>query len=161
MTTWRSIRSHHTPASLHRADFVPISPHSHFRDQLGAIGRRMEAAAPQPFSELQTCTDVAGLVAAEERLCTDPGYLVAYRDRFAYHPFHAFSMAYFGGLTRERAAAVYLAGALNPGYARGMGAIPTGTVDEALGHARRYVGADPRMIVVPELSKPGYHLRSV
>jgi len=49
LTTWRSIRSHHTPASLHRPDFVPITPHSHFRDQLRSIGRRMESTAPQQF----------------------------------------------------------------------------------------------------------------
>ena len=49
LTTWRSIRCHHTPGSLHREDFVPISPHSHFRHQLAAIGARIEEALPQPF----------------------------------------------------------------------------------------------------------------
>jgi nickel-dependent lactate racemase len=49
LTTWRSIRCHHTPGSLHRSDFVPISTGSRFRDQLAAIGRRMESAMPQPF----------------------------------------------------------------------------------------------------------------
>lgn len=272
LTTWRSIRSHHTPRSLHRPDFVPISPHSRFRDQLRSIGERMESAAPQPFftvdavlnarseqvavlagripdveqatwppatrrvdleipgepaqvllvgiprdfhygkgmgsnplllmqavaaaltraagalvehpvviatavcdgwfndaefpsyaatyAALAECADVTELAAAEDRLCTDPDYVAAYRDRYAYHPFHAFSMAYFGGLVRERAGAVYVAGAMSPGHARGMGAIPTRTVDQALAHARRHVGADPRMIVIPELSKPGYHLHT-
>lgn len=272
LTTWRSIRTHHTPRSLHRPDFVPISPHSRFRDQLRSIGERMESAAPQPFftvdavlnarseqvavlagripdveqatwptatrrveleipgeparvllvglprsfhygngmgsnplllmqavaaaltraagalvehpvviaaavcdgwfndaefpsyaatyAALTDCAAVTELAAEEERLCTDPEYVAAYRDRYAYHPFHAFSMAYFGGLVHERAAAVYLAGAVSPGHARGMGATPTRTVADAVVHARRHVGADPRMIVVPELSKPGYHLRS-
>lgn len=43
LTTWRSIAAHHTPASMHRHDFVPITPHSHFRCQLRDIGRQIEA----------------------------------------------------------------------------------------------------------------------
>ena len=272
MTTWRSIRSHHSPASLHRPDFVPVNPDSRFRNQLRAISERMESAAPRPFftvdavlnarseqvavraggiaavedatwpaaarrvdltvpgepaqvllvgvprtfhygttmgsnpllmtqaiaaalarsagalvdhpvviataicdgdfgdtefpsyretyQALQDCADVTELAGVEESLCTAPEHIDAYRERHAYHPYHAFSMAYFGGLLRERAAAFYVAGAEDPGLARGMGAIPTRTVEDALVHARRHVGNDPRMIVLPELSKPSYHLRA-
>lgn len=272
MTTWRSIRTHHTPSSLHRTDFVPVNSGSRFRNQLRAISERMESAAPRPFftvdavlnarseqvavraggiaaveqatwpaaahrvdlavpgepasvllvgvprtfhygttmgsnpllmtqaiaaamsrsagamvehpvviataicdgdfgvdefpsyratyDALQDCVDVTDLAAVEDELCTRPEYIAAYRDHYAYHPYHAFSMAYFGGLLRERASAFYVAGAQQPGLARGMGAIPTRTVDEALAHARRHVGADPRMIVLPELSKPSYHLQA-
>lgn len=42
LTTWRSIAAHHTPATMHRSDFVPITPRSHFRSQLRDIGRRIE-----------------------------------------------------------------------------------------------------------------------
>lgn len=42
LTTWESIASHHTPATMHRHDFVPINPRSHFRSQLRAIGRTIE-----------------------------------------------------------------------------------------------------------------------
>lgn len=42
LTTWRSIAAHHTPDTMHRSDFVPISPRSHFRSQLREIGRRIE-----------------------------------------------------------------------------------------------------------------------
>src|SRR5699024_9141228 len=49
MTTWRSIRTHHTPSSLHRTDFVPVNSGSRFRNQLRAISERMESAAPRPF----------------------------------------------------------------------------------------------------------------
>lgn len=41
LTTWRSIAGHHTPATMHRHDFVPISTRSHFREQLRSIGRRI------------------------------------------------------------------------------------------------------------------------
>lgn len=42
LTTWRSIAAHHTPETMHRSDFVPITPRSHFRSQLRDIGRRIE-----------------------------------------------------------------------------------------------------------------------
>jgi hypothetical protein len=271
LTTWRSIRCHHTPASMHRADFVPVSTHSRFRQQLAAIGRRMEEAMPQPFFTvdavlnarteqvavaagripdverdtwpaatrrteltlsgepadvlilgmprsfhygngmgsnpilmmqaigasvarakpalvrhpvviaasvcdgwfnpaefpsyehtyelLQTVHRSADMVAYEEEVCTNPDYRYRYRNAFGYHPFHAFSMVYLGGLAREHARAVYIAGARSPGHARSMGAIPVPSVEEALADARRHVGPDPRIVVIPSLSRPAYHLR--
>jgi hypothetical protein len=81
-----------------------------------------------------------------------------YRFEDGYHPFHAFSMVYMGGLARELAAAVYVAGAKSPGYARGMGAIPVPTVEAGLAEAARHVGSNPKVLVVPELSKPAFHL---
>jgi pterin-4a-carbinolamine dehydratase len=269
LTTWRSIRGHHTPASLYRDDFLPISAHSHFRHQLAAIGKRMEQAMPRPFfavdavldsrsrqlgvyagamdavedeswplatrrthltlpgpradilllglprtfhygpgmgsnpvlmmqavgaslararnalapnpvvvaaascdgwfndeefpayraayEVLQSVEQPADMVRHEEAICTHDEWVHAYRHKHAYHPFHAFSMIYMGGLTRT-AAAVYIAGAREPDYARGMGAIPTATVEDALAEACRRVGGNPRILVVPELSKPSYHV---
>jgi hypothetical protein len=270
LTTWRSIRGHHSPGSLYRHDFLPISTRSHFRHQLASIGKRMESAMPRPFfavdavldsrsrqlgvyagaigavedaswplaterthvtlpgrpadilllglprsfhygpgmgsnpvlmmqaigssiarardalvpnpvviaaaicdgwfnddefpsyratyEMLQTVHHPADMVRHEEAFCTDPEWVHRYRHEHAYHPFHAFSMLYLGGLTRTAASAVYLAGARDPGYARGMGGIPAATVEDALGEARTRVGADPGILVVPELSKPAYHL---
>ena len=112
------------------------------------------------YELLQTVQRPADLAKYEDELCTDAGYLDRYRNAYGYHPFHAFSMAYMGGLAREYAQAVYVAGAVSPDHARGMGAIPVPTVDEALAEARRLAGADPRVLVVPSLSKPAYHLRS-
>ncbi|HKK92123.1 MAG TPA: lactate racemase domain-containing protein, partial [Longimicrobiales bacterium] len=48
-TSWRSIRGHHTPRTMHRDDFVPVSTRSRFRDQLTAIGRRIEMEMGRPF----------------------------------------------------------------------------------------------------------------
>jgi hypothetical protein len=81
-----------------------------------------------------------------------------YRDGTAYHPFHAFSMAYMGGIARAHAAEIFIAGAIDPGYARGMGAVPTADVAEALDAATGIAGRDPRVLVIPELSEPAYHL---
>ena len=270
LTTWRSIRGHHAPGSVYRDDFLPISPHSHFRHQLAAVGQRMESAMPRPFfavdavldsrarqlavhagaigavenaswplatrrthvtvpgppadillvglprgfhygpgmgsnpvlmmqavgasiarardalvphpvviaaavcdgwfndeefpsyraayDALQTVHHPADMVRHEEAICTDPEWVRRYRHEHAYHPFHAFSMIYVGGLARTAASAVYIAGARDPGYARGMGGIPTATVEDALAEARNRVGGDARILVVPELSKPAYHV---
>jgi lactate racemase len=48
-TTWRSIRGHHTPSTLHRDDFVPVSTTSRFRDQIRTIGRAIERARNDDF----------------------------------------------------------------------------------------------------------------
>ncbi|WP_116997304.1 lactate racemase domain-containing protein [Desertimonas flava] len=270
LTTWRSIRCHHSPRSMYRDDFVPISTDSHFRDQLRAIGQRIESAMPRPFFTidavldsrsrqlgvaagripdveqatwplagartemtvpgdpadvlmigmprsfhygngmgsnpillaqaigaslarakralrpnpvviatsvcdgwfnehefpcyravydlLQTVDRPSDMVRFEDEVATDPEWVYLYRFHHGYHPFHPFSMVYMGGLARELAAAVYVAGATSPGYARGMGAIPVPSVDAALAEAARHVGNDPKVLVVPELSKPAFHL---
>lgn len=270
LTTWRSIRCHHSPRSMYRDDFVPISTESHFRDQLGAIGRRIESAMAQPFfavdavldsraeqlgvfagtipeveaaswplaSErthvtipgapadvlvigmprsfhygngmgsnpillmqaigaslarargalapnpvviaasvcdgwfndhefpgyravydlLQTVHRPGDMVRFEDEVATDPEWVYRYRFADGYHPFHPFSMVYMGGLARELAAAVYVAGAKSPGHARGMGAIPVPTVEAGLAEAARHVGRHPKVLVVPDLGKPAFHL---
>jgi hypothetical protein len=272
LTTWRSIRGHHAPASLYRDDFLPVSTDSHFRHQLASIGKRMESAMPRPFfavdavldrhsrqlgvyagaigavenaswplarertqvtlpgrpadvlllglprsfhygpgmgsnpvlmmqaigssiarakdalvpnpiviaaavcdgwfnedefpsyraayEALQTVHHPSDMVQHEEAICTNYEWIHHYRFKHAYHPFHAFSMLYVGGLTRTVAGAVYIAGARDPGYARGMGGIPTATVEDALAEARGRVGAEPKILVIPELSKPAYHVRA-
>lgn len=49
LTTWCSIRSHHVPHSLYRRDFIPVSTQSHFRHQLRAIGKAIEAGMSKRF----------------------------------------------------------------------------------------------------------------
>lgn len=270
LTTWRSIRAHHSPGTMHRPDFVPASTQSHFRHQLRAIGKAMEQAMPRPFfsidavldgqsrqlhvaagaipeveqatwplarqrtdvildgppadvlilgmprnfhygngmgsnpilltqaigaavtragsalrnkpviitasvcdgyfnepefpatvalyDALQTVDSAADLVRFEEEYATRSDWVEAYRSGLAYHPFHAFSMAYMGGVATLNAGAIFIAGAQEPGYAQGMGCVPVDSVEDALAASARYVGADPRVLVVPELSKPAYHL---
>lgn len=272
-TSWRSIRCHHTPATMYRDDFVPISTGSHFRRQLGAIGRKIEKemnkdfflvdavlngrseqmavvagsateveAATWPrastrtdvevpgeradilvlgiprsfhygpgmgsnpilmlqgigswvgraagvlnedftviatsvcdgwfnddwfpayeaiYEQLQTMTSAEGLLEYEEAYATNPEWVHKYRREFAYHPFHGFSMAYMGSIATRRSLAVYIAGAKEPGYARGMGCTPTDTFDDAVARSKRLLRKEnPRMLVVPQVSKPAVHLRS-
>jgi nickel-dependent lactate racemase len=270
LTTWRSIASHHAPRSLYRDDFVPASTTSRFREQLTAIGQRMEAAMPRPFFSvdavldsrsrqlgvyagaipdveraswplatartdlrvpgppadvlvigvprnfhygagmgsnpilmtqaigasvvrakkalvekpvviaaavcdgwfnetefppyaaaydlLQQCQHPSDMREYHEQLATDPEWIYRYRNHYGYHPFHAFSMIYMGGIAREHSSAVYVAGARRPGLARGMGARTTATVEEALAEATAILGRKPRVLAVPRLSSPAFHL---
>jgi nickel-dependent lactate racemase len=271
LTTWRSIRCHHTPGSLYRHDFVPATTNSHFRAQLDSIGQTIEAATGKRFFAVdavvdtnaevlgvyagsidevqrsswrladrrtnvyldaekadvlvfglprsfhygpgmgtnpvlvyqaigatlsrvlgafrsggvviapalldgwfnddwfpsyrevhglfQRVVDPEDLVSFEEEISARPEYVRKYRDENAYHPFHAFSMLYMGGLATRHASAVFVPGAKDPGLARGMGLIPTRTFDEALRAAERYVGRNPRILALPEyLVKVPAHL---
>ena len=271
LTTWRSIRCHHTPKSLHREDFVPASSHSHFRSQLTKVGEKIEEAIGAPFFTIdavldrqsrqiaifagntrevekagwsasaewmqvvmegekadvlvlgmprsfhygpgmgsnpvimlqaigsaivrnaralkpgavvicasvcdgwfndewfpayrevyelfQQCTRVEEIEGYADALCSQPEYIRQFRDEFAYHPFHGLQLMYMGGIALDFTRAIYIAGAKAPGFARGMSCIPTRSFEESVKHAYRYVGKDPKMLVVPEMSKPQVHLR--
>lgn len=273
LTTWRSIRCHHTPGTMYRPDFVPISSGSHFRHQLTHIGRKIEAAMKRPFFEVDAVLDsnsrqiavsagaipeveqaswpvaaerteveldadkadvlVLGMPRSfhygpgmgsnpilmlqaigssvaraakalkpgapvicasvcdgwfndewfppyrevyeryhrcshpdemqrfEDDLANRPDYIHAFRHAYGYHPFHAFSMLYMGGVALNRSRAIYIAGAKEPGYARGMGCIPVLTFADAVAHITRFGGFDdrePKMLVIPALSGPQVHL---
>jgi len=107
---------------------------------------------------LQTCQLPAEMQQHQEQLATDPEWIQRYRFHYGYHPFHAFSMIYMGGEARKHTAAVFVAGAREPGLARGMGARTTGTVEEALREAQELLGRQPRVLAIPRLSSPAFHL---
>ena len=79
-------------------------------------GQFHEDFAPYPaaFELLQSCQHPADMVQHQEALATDPEWVRRYRDEHAYHPFHAFSMIYVGGIARDQTSAVYVAGAKRP-----------------------------------------------
>lgn len=273
LTTWRSIRCHHSPLSLYCDDFLPISTKSHFRNQLHKIGKIVEKNMKHPIFEVdavlngdarqigvyagaidevekeswpianartevivpgepadilvigmprafhygpgmgsnpiymkqaigasvarafgaikpgetvaivasvcdgwfndewfpasreiyeyfQKCATVDEMVKYEDEFANRPEYIYKYRYSYAYHPFHAFSMLYFGGLADKYTQAVYIVGAKEPGYARAMGCIPMPTFEQAMKHAERFVGKSPRIIIIPALSRGGVHLKS-
>lgn len=73
-----------------------------------------------------------------------------YRHEYAYHPGHVLSMVSMGAIAHQQTSAVYyIPGAKAPGYARGMGCIPTKTFDDAMERARRHVGERPRILAIP------------
>ena len=272
-TGWDSIRSHHNPNTMHRADFLPASTHSHMRHQFESIGKTMEGAIGKPFFAVdavvgtkaqvlgvyagsieavqdaswelaQRRTDVTldetepydilvyglprafhygagmgtnpilmlqaiaaqltrcygvfrqnGVIIApsvcdgwfneswfpsyeraynklqdlnnfaevfeyeEELVAGDPDAIFKYRFDFAYHPGHALSMISMGAIAHQHCNAVFIPGATSPGYARGMGCIPTNTFEDAMRSAERYVGKNPRILVIPDAFRAvGVHL---
>jgi len=270
LTTWRSIRGHHSLASLHRQDFLPANTGSHFRSQLRAVGlaiekhinkrffavdavlgtdsqilgvyagatelveqeswklaeRRTHVTAPcradalvlglprsfhygpgmgtnpilvrqaigaalvrcfdalepdsviiaasicdgwfnedwfpatrEVFEMLQKLESETSLVPVEEEISTRPTYVAKYREGTAYHPFHAFSMAYLGSLAVRRAGAVFVVGARKPDVVEAMGMIPVSTFVEARDAAAKHLGRPPRFLVLPEyFTKVPVHL---
>jgi nickel-dependent lactate racemase len=77
-------------------------------------------------------------------------YRYQYSNHYTYHPFHALSMISGGSAPLLWTSAVFIAGAKAPGYARGMGFIPTSTFEEALSQAKKIVGKNPRILCTPE-----------
>jgi len=48
-TSWKSIRCHHCPSTMHRDDFMPASTNSLMRQQFDSIGKAMEDAIGKRF----------------------------------------------------------------------------------------------------------------
>lgn len=111
------------------------------------------------YLKLQEVSDFADIFDYEDEIAGDPDGILRYRFDYAYHPAHALSMVSMGAIAHQRASAVLIPGAKSPSYARGMGCIPTKTFDQALRCAERYVGRNPRILVMPEAFRyAGVHL---
>jgi len=90
-----------------------------------------------------------------QEMATHPDYIFQFRTKFTYHPYHPFSMISMGIIALQRSSAVFVPGALKPGYARGMGCIPTDTFEEAMVRAMKIVGKNPGIICTPEAFSGG------
>ncbi|MCC3145776.1 lactate racemase domain-containing protein [Halanaerobium sp. Z-7514] len=80
-------------------------------------------------------------------------YIDKYRFNFGYHPFHAFSMISCGHIAKMHASEIYMVGAYEPGYARGMGMNPLATFEDALKDAEKHVGKNPNILALPKAFK--------
>jgi len=81
-------------------------------------------------------------------------YIDKYRYAFGFHPFHAFSMLSCGHIAEKNTAAVYIVGAQEPGYARGMGLKTRSTFEEALADAqKKYLPENPNILALPRAFK--------
>lgn len=111
------------------------------------------------YEKLQEVSDFAELTRFEEEISNKPEYIYKYRFAYGYHPYHAFSMVSCGTIALKHTSAIFIPGVRKPGYARGMGCIPTNTFKDALKQAEKYVGKNPRTLVLPGcFTKPGFHL---
>jgi lactate racemase len=77
-------------------------------------------------------------------------YIDKYRYNYGFHPFHAFSMVSCAHLAETHCSAIYIVGAQEPGYARGMGMKTRATFSEALRDSRKYVGDSPNILALPK-----------
>lgn len=80
-------------------------------------------------------------------------YIDNYRFGYGFHPFHGFSMISCGHIAEMNTGAMYICGAREPGYARGMGCKTRATIDEALKDAERIVGKNPKILALPKTFK--------
>ena len=86
-----------------------------------------------------------------EYFAKDPEYIRKYRFNYAYHPFHAFSMISCGHIAEMLTKAIYIVGAIEPGYARSMGMKTRATFNDALDDAKRkFVGDKPNVLALPK-----------
>lgn len=106
----------------------------------------------ETYETMQRYCTPAEFLASDDalRIATDPEYRYKYSNYHTYHPYHAMSMISGGSVPALRTSAVYVAGAKAPGYARGMGFIPTATFDQAMAMATRHVGKNPRILCTPD-----------
>lgn len=88
-----------------------------------------------------------------EKLATNEEYIRNYRYGFGFHPFHGFSMISCGHIAEMNTGAIYICGAREPGYARGMGLKTRKTIDEALKDCERIVGPNPKILALPKTFK--------
>lgn len=85
-----------------------------------------------------------------ELFATNEEYIRKYRYGNAFHPFHGFSMISCGHLAEKHTAAIYIVGAEEPGFARGMGLKTRGTFEEALADAqKKFLGDNPNILALP------------
>lgn len=86
-----------------------------------------------------------------ELFATNEEYIRKYRFGNAFHPFHGFSMISCGHLAEKHTSAIYIVGAQEPGYARGMGLKTRATIEEALEDAKKkFVGENPNILALPK-----------
>ena len=85
-----------------------------------------------------------------EYFATNEEYIRKYRFCNAFHPFHGFSMMSCGHIAEMNTSAIYIVGAEEPGYARGMGLKTRETFEEALEDAKKkFVGQNPNILALP------------
>ncbi len=95
-----------------------------------------------------------------EYFATNEEYIRKYRFGNAFHPFHGFSMISCAHIAEMNTSAIYIVGAQEPGYARGMGLKTRATFEEALADAeKKYVGPSPNILALPQtFKKAAVHL---
>lgn len=111
----------------------------------------------ETYAALQRHIDAADFLASDDAaaIVANYDYRWQYSNRYTYHPFHAMSMISGGSVSQLWTSAVLLAGAQAPQYARGMGFTPIRDFADAMRHAEKIVGRNPRILCTPECFSGG------
>jgi hypothetical protein len=121
----------------------------YFHDELWPYTRQMYEMFQRDRMNILPDMDRLG-----EYFATNEEYIRRYRYANAFHPFHGFSMISSAHIAEMHTSAVYIVGAVEPGYARGMGFKTRARFEEALEDARKkYLGEDMRILALPRTFK--------
>lgn len=97
-----------------------------------------------------SCNTLPEMAKFGESFALRKDYIDQYRFHGAFHPYHGFSMMSCGHLAEKNTSAIYIVGAQQPGFARGMGLKTRATFEEALADAKeKYVGPHPNILALP------------
>jgi len=121
----------------------------YFHDEIFTGYRELYELFQQDYHNTLTDLEKYG-----EYFATNEDFIRRYRFKYGYHPYHAFSMISCGHIAEMNCAAIYIVGAYEPGYARGMGLKTRATFEEALEDAKKkYVGDNPNILALPKTFK--------
>lgn len=121
----------------------------YFHDELWPYTRELYDAFQGDY--MHTLPEVDRL---DEYFATNEEYIRKYRYANAFHPYHGFSMISCGHIAEMNTAAIYIVGAQEPGYARGMGLKTRATFEDALHDAmRKFTGDAPNILALPRTFK--------
>ena len=114
----------------------------------GAISPR-RPGDPEALKLYRDCFSVKELYDYSDAFCNNPEYVNSYRYEYAYSPIHSiFLMANIEPMQKV-ARQTIIAGEVNPGLVREIGAMPARNFDEALAQAMGIVGKDADILVLP------------
>lgn len=93
--------------------------------------------------------DTHDLSPYREEFLTRPDLLYKYRHCFCSHPAHPFWLFYENQYYLNHASKVIMAGEVNPGAVRKVGAVPARNFDQAWKMAKQVVGENPQVVILP------------
>ena len=111
--------------------------------------------ARELYALLQTCNALPEMDRYGETFAGRQDYIEKYRHGGAFHPYHGFSMMSCGHIAKMHTSAIYIVGAKEPGWARGMGLQTCAVFEEALADAKKIVGEHPSILALPRTFTTG------
>lgn len=120
-----------------------------------ALGRCTGAFSPrrpgdsEAFRLYRECYSIKELYDYSDAFTNNPDYVYKYRYEYAYSPIHSIFLIANIEPMQKVATRTIIAGDVNPGVVREMGALPARNYDEAMEQAMEIVGRQPDILVLP------------